>query len=410
MIPIRRTSDKAVIRRDLALVLTGRCNLSCDYCYQKLQRTGTVMAWATARSAIDAALADQPQEVTVGLTGGEPLLEPLLVRRVVSYLRSRCPSGTGIEITLTTNGTLLDWNMVTFLRDHNVNLQISIDGGPAVQRHRGSWTAPVLDRLLQRLHEHHPHYNRQRVRVAMALLGSTARELASSVSHLLAKGVSDIRISPRFTFDPDWCATSIKSLRDQIALVVGISRQHWERHGTVPVAFLRSRPKQNLPGAAGDLLCSAATGANLCVDPDGRVWPCPMLAGSLRKLPPLAQEAADTLYLGHIDDPGLATRRASLPRLARSLPLFTGRYDKKSSTHRCRECNWADECQLCPAAIAEIPENEDPSRVPDFFCAYTRLTSEARAKFQQETGGTCVPSVMERISNLINVRPRPTPS
>jgi len=402
---IRRTRDGSVTRRDLTLVLSGRCNLCCDYCYQTERNTRARMAWATVQSAVSVALADQPQELTVGLTGGEPLLEPLLVRRVVSYLRSRCPSGTGIEITLTTNGTLLDWDMVAFLRDHDVNLQISVDGGPSVQRRRGSWTAPVLDRLLDQLHGQHSEYNRRHVRVAVALLGGTVPMLADSISHLIARGVTDVRISPCFTRDPDWCSATVTALRDQIDVVSSISLDHWGRHGTVPVAFLRWRPKSNGLGTADDLVCSAATGTNLCVDPDGRVSPCPMLAGSLRELPPLAREAVDTLSPGHIDDPGLIERLRSVPRRARSLPIFTNRAAKRSSTYRCRECDWIGECQVCPAAIAETPGNDDPNLVPDFFCAYTRLTSEARKRFQLEIGGTCIPSVMERISDLINTRP-----
>jgi uncharacterized protein len=62
------------------------------------------------------------------LSGGEPTLEPALLRRCVEYLRSAAPPGFAVDCSLATNGTLVDDDLLAFLADHDVGLDLSFDG------------------------------------------------------------------------------------------------------------------------------------------------------------------------------------------------------------------------------------------------------------------------------------------
>lgn len=57
------------------------------------------------------------------------------------------------------------------------------------------------------------------------------------------------------------------------------------------------------------------------------------------------------------------------------------RRDRYSSYGRCRDCEFVDECLVCPVASANIPGNTDPRRVPDSGCAFNRIVAACRRRF-----------------------------
>ena len=123
----------------VALGLTHRCNLSCDYCYagKKFKRD---MSEATARRAVDFALEKcaPGQELELSFFGGEPFLCFDVMKSVTRYLRmTERGNGTSARLSITTNGTVLAQAMLDFLREEDVSLCISIDGPAHVHnKHR----------------------------------------------------------------------------------------------------------------------------------------------------------------------------------------------------------------------------------------------------------------------------------
>ena len=92
---------------DLRLSVTDRCNYRCVYC--RAGEAGT----PPAELPLDAYLRMVRVFASMGiekvrLTGGEPLLRRGLVELVRELSRLRTPSGTPLELALTTNGHLLE--------------------------------------------------------------------------------------------------------------------------------------------------------------------------------------------------------------------------------------------------------------------------------------------------------------
>ncbi|MCL2189114.1 MAG: Cys-rich peptide radical SAM maturase CcpM [Defluviitaleaceae bacterium] len=119
----------------LTLQCTQFCNLRCKYCaysgsYEG-QRTHTqsVMSLNTMKQAIDFLMSHsmQVREVTVGFYGGEPMLELELIKNCVDYIQTKY-KGKSVNYTMTTNGTILNDEIINFLIDSNFNLNISLDG------------------------------------------------------------------------------------------------------------------------------------------------------------------------------------------------------------------------------------------------------------------------------------------
>lgn len=112
--------------RFVALNLTGRCNLSCAYCYAQAGPTGPDMTPRTAWQALEN-LAPEQGPLTVEMAGGEPLLNYELVQELArDHDRDR------VRLAIQTNGLLLDRDKVDFLARHRVGLGLSLDGPPEI--------------------------------------------------------------------------------------------------------------------------------------------------------------------------------------------------------------------------------------------------------------------------------------
>ena len=372
---------------EIALMISGRCNLSCAYCYLDGERAQGAIRWDTLVAALAPVLDGEPPKLTIELTGGEPLLAAGLLERAVGFVEERRRSGTKVEFSLTTNGTLLTPAILAFLFAHGFAIRISFDGVPAAQDLRGKGTFAVLDRLLDRLRSDFPRELRERVMVGMTLVAATIPQLSASVAYLVGKGAGRIGIGPRLTHDPDWTAASRHLLEAQVEEVVRSSVENWRRTGDVPVGFLGRPPLRDREAPVGEFLCGAPVGDSFCVGPDGRAFACPMLAESLAPLPPLALRAARATDLGPVDGAGFRRRLAALPRRAWAAGMFTDLRGKRSSYGRCAGCRFVADCHVCPASICHIPGNRDPGLVPDFVCAFNQVTLAARERLDELTGG-----------------------
>ena len=90
-----------------------------------------------------------------------------------------------MDCSLTTNGTLLGDDLLAFLADHDVRLDISFDGVLAAQEVRGAGSFPTLDRLLLGSGSHcfvgpahEAHEGEHSIEVQLPLLARLAPETA----------------------------------------------------------------------------------------------------------------------------------------------------------------------------------------------------------------------------------------
>lgn len=112
------------------LVLTQKCNLSCEYCTSRVYSPDQ-MEPKTALRAIDWAFeqAKPGEEVSFGFYGGEPLLCWDMLCCSIDHIRSHNKGASKeASISLTTNGTLLDDERIRYLSEHKAQICISIDG------------------------------------------------------------------------------------------------------------------------------------------------------------------------------------------------------------------------------------------------------------------------------------------
>ena len=99
------TPDKRFVPTDVYLEVTNYCNLSCFMCPNKsLKRKRGFMSWELFKKIVDECSEIEGKGIDFYLHHqGEPLLDPLLVKRI-KYIKSKCKKS---HVTFSTNGTLL---------------------------------------------------------------------------------------------------------------------------------------------------------------------------------------------------------------------------------------------------------------------------------------------------------------
>ncbi len=125
--------DKFAVK-SMCLHISHDCNLRCRYCFAGTGPYGqerTNMSFETGKKAIDF-LVNQAVNNTffeIDFFGGEPLLNYLVIKKLVAYARELEQSkNITFNFSLTTNGVLLDEEIAEFIADEQINLILSIDG------------------------------------------------------------------------------------------------------------------------------------------------------------------------------------------------------------------------------------------------------------------------------------------
>ena len=128
----------------IALFISQDCNFNCVYCYGAEEGSpvgGTYgkrgnMSAITARSAIDWLItaSGELDTIAIGFFGGEPLLNFIGMQDVVEYANKQANKyNKKIKYSITTNASLLDEDKIHFLKDNDVHVTVSMDGGLRIQ-------------------------------------------------------------------------------------------------------------------------------------------------------------------------------------------------------------------------------------------------------------------------------------
>lgn len=343
------------------------------------------MDWNVLRASLDFGLRTSGPEVEFIFSGGEPLLEMDNIERAVAYVGRNRPDGLEVRYSVLTNGTLLDESIISFLAEHDFEMQMSCDGIPESQDRRSPGSLQVLGDWLDYLGETYPAYYRRRCTIATVVGPDTVATLPRSVAWFLDKRVPTVLLAPEFTDTSRWRTEDIDGLRSVFEEIADLSRRHFLETGDIPLRMFRSplRPPTELP--LGRSLCGIMRGEKPSVDTDGRVFGCGTVVGSYQEVPSREVRAClECIALGSIDDPQLAGRLAGYRERTRAVGLFDNKQRNRSSYGRCGECERLSQCAICPVSIGYIPDNDDFDRVPDFLCAWNLVSLECRERFRAQ--------------------------
>jgi uncharacterized protein len=115
---------------------TNDCNLRCSYCFvedSERNKDTVYMTEDIARKGLEifAKLTERADEISLTFYGGEPLLNADVVYFSMNYVRKLEKKGVfkrPVEMSLLTNGTLIDDRTIESVLDTNTLVSVSIDG------------------------------------------------------------------------------------------------------------------------------------------------------------------------------------------------------------------------------------------------------------------------------------------
>lgn len=139
--------NRETVVKALCLHIAHDCNLACKYCFAEegeYHGRRALMSFEVGKKALDFLVANSGsrKNLEVDFFGGEPLMNWQVVKDLVAYGRSlEEPYRKKFRFTLTTNGVLLDDDILEFANREMANIVLSIDGRKEIhdlmRPHRG---------------------------------------------------------------------------------------------------------------------------------------------------------------------------------------------------------------------------------------------------------------------------------
>jgi uncharacterized protein len=129
-----QTPAEPQVIKALCLHVAHTCNLNCEYCFAsqgKFHGDRALMSFDVGKQAIDFLIANSGgrHNLEVDFFGGEPLMNWEVVKQIVAYAREEEKKhNKNFRFTLTTNGMLIDEEVMDFCNREIHNVVLSLDG------------------------------------------------------------------------------------------------------------------------------------------------------------------------------------------------------------------------------------------------------------------------------------------
>jgi uncharacterized protein len=352
---------------------THLCNLSCTYCYNDDVRD-PVMKPATVERLIGQTFSYARDHVPGRLVsfiwhGGEPTIPGVGFYERVAELQRSSAQGVLYNNSLQTNGTLLDDRWLTFLKDHDYTVSISIDGPADLhdryrvdRRGRGSFA-----RVLAAIH---------RVQDAGVPLGVCVVISRANIDRV--DEIYDLLARERLRFNviPLNRSGAARDNYADMGLAADEYADAWIRmydrwfdaddHDYVYCSDFVFKTRAIIAGRPADCIgLEQCSDTNISVDPVGDVYACATLSGT-----------AETCY-GNIHDTDLETLMNG--------PTASG-FRHRSTDPQCDRCRWQHVCHGgCQARAYKFfgDHNERDYYCPSLFRIYEHIARRVAARFDR---------------------------
>ena len=337
----------------LFLNLCDSCNLQCTYCYAESCGSGSTphfMSANTARSGIDFLLrhAKSGERYAISFAGGEPLLNFKVLASAAVYALDRSRQlGVMLQLKILTNGTVMNPEILKFVSDNAVTLQISLDGPPEIhdqlrRTKNGRKSSKKVIETIDYLKRH--NFTGFRIRSTLCHGNS---DLSKIIGFFQKQGFNNFASRPIMTAKKNPYKLRKSDLRK--------ITEYYDRMRAIVIARLKTGSCIDIPeefslfveklkiGMKTKRYCGAGRDM-VVVTPDGKLYPCPILVGDTR------------FCTGSLEHGFRRSQAKVFPNLS---------VDEKSGCRRC----WAR--NLCGGGCVSqaIRLNNDPERQDPLECA-----------------------------------------
>lgn len=205
--------------------VTSMCNLKCKYCYVEKERGNGRFDKKLLNNLIQFIKeTNNEKEITISFFGGEPLLEISLIKEIIRRIeKENCFRA---KYYITTNGLLLNQEIISYIKEKQIILSLSWDGNQKANdmNRVDLYNHGTYDKIRESYLE--LRRNQIDVRVRATFNSQTMDFLKDSVEDLYKiDNKMDAIFVPDY-FDKEWTEDKLKKLEKDVHLIKKKGREN----------------------------------------------------------------------------------------------------------------------------------------------------------------------------------------
>lgn len=253
------------------LVITRNCNLNCKYCFEG-DKKNSVMPMTLIPNIIS--FIDNYQTgsainetIRIDFNGGEALLNKEFIKSFIAQTKSK-----KFQFSITTNGTLLDKEIIDLINDNDILIQVSLDGKKNTHdANRLFYTNEgSFDIVFSRLKEIQKKCKKELLNIGLVYTPETVKQLAENIRYLISEDFYSIATAA--CSDYKWKSEDYLEYERQLKEIGDLYIKCFENESYVEISDISGNIKNTCLGFT-KRKCDAIIG-ELAILPDGNILPC----------------------------------------------------------------------------------------------------------------------------------------
>ena len=343
---------------NLTLHLTEFCNMDCAYCVNEKSRRR--MSEEVMYAACDLAFS-KGSGAGICFFGGEPLLEKELIYKALDYCESKAAeTGKKFSCRMTTNGTLLDEDIIRRSVKAGMEIGISFDGlaQDVCRRYTGGGaTFADTEKSARMLLKQIPS-----AYAMLTLAPQAAEQYAASVKYLHDLGFCRVTATIAYGKRVSWTDERLEVLKKQMNLIADCYSGWFEKGERFFFSPFDSKIRECISGFNPAERCHLGL-RQMPVAVDGKLYPCTQFMGD------------ESYCLGDVFS-GVNVAKQTEIAMRTAMP------------EQCGECEINKRCTNSCGCMNRL-ETGSESRVSPLQCTYERMLIDICDRMAEELFGKC---------------------
>lgn len=352
----------------LTFIVTEDCNFNCTYCYQTKGKRS--IDPSTIENALDFFLPFLTEECYINFYGGEPLLAFDRIKHAVATVqKTNNRLKKHVRFSVTTNGSLIDHDVLKFLNENKFLLLLSFDGlAQDISKKDGSFDQ-IVSIIKETL-----DYSDIDLETNSVFTPATVGYLSRSIQFIIELGVPSIDLSLD-KFSP-WDSASLFQLEKELRALREFLLTSYDNPENIPLVDFRSKPKK-------DIFCCFAGKDRMAITPDGELWGCCLFPDFFKG----KEKTADykKYCFGDLES-FVENYETVYPEILSNFSTLRTDHFFTQETF-CILCDDLEECGVCPLDTAS--SGSITKRIPTWMCKIKKIFRKEKKllwKKLEETG------------------------
>ena len=274
------------------IITTKNCNLNCKYCFEGTKQksylsvTNIPIILSFIEEFKKKDYISNKESVHIDFNGGETLLNKEFIKQFLKETES-----LNFEYSFTTNGTLIDDEIISLINHYNIFLQISLDGTKDIHdlnrcfyNGKGSF-----DIVISKLKDIQKKCGPSSFQIANVVIPQTINKFSENFKFFLDNGFNNI--SCVGCSDYNWLEKDYHEYEQQLHMIANMYIESFENNNYVNFSIFNKNIENTIDGFI-KRKCDAIVG-EIAILPNGNILPCGGFVGSRNE---------EKFYIGNISD------------------------------------------------------------------------------------------------------------